>query len=125
MDDELVARHRALQIGLELDALEYLGAHRRLEEGVPALAVGLGAVHRDVGVAQQLLAAPAAHDDPDRGGDEDLAALDLERRVQRLDDALGDGDGLALGADVLEEHGELVAAEPRGGVARAQAAVQA
>src|SRR2546423_317263 len=77
------------------------------------------------GVAQQLLAAALADDDADRRRDEDLAALDPERWRHRLGDALGDGDRLALVAHVLEQDRELVAAQPRGGVACPQAAAQA
>ena len=43
--------------------------HRRLEQAVAALAVALGAVHRDVGVAQQLLGAAVVAGARDRDAD--------------------------------------------------------
>src|SRR3954452_20354107 len=51
--------------------------------------------------------------------------MQLERVAQRLDDTVGDRGRLARAADVLDEDRELVAAQPRGGVDRAQAAAQA
>ena len=39
-------------------------------------------------------------------------------RLKELDDPLGDRDHVLLGGGVLEEHGELVAAEAGGGVGR-------
>ena len=65
----------------------------------------------------------AADRDPDAGADEDLAALDLERLVHRLEDPVGDlGDARLV--DVLEQDDELVASEARGGVGGADAAEQ-
>ena len=94
-----------------------------------ALAAALGRVHRDVGVAQQLVGglAPACRD-----GDADAGARRAPpcRRAanglaQRLDDALGHVDRRRVVVGVLEQDRELVAAEARGGVAGADAAAAA
>ena len=55
MDLELVQLDRLLQLGLQLEPLDHALVHRRLEDAVAALAVALRHVHRDVGVAEQLL----------------------------------------------------------------------
>ena len=63
--------------------------------------------------------------DADRGRDEDLAPLELQRLGELRLDAPGDRlGGLGVG-DVLEEEAELVAAQPRHGVARAQRGAEA
>ncbi len=55
VQDELAVLQRALQVGLQLQALQGRVVHRGLEDLVATLALLLGHVHRDVGVAQQLL----------------------------------------------------------------------
>ena len=52
---EFVGEQRLAQIELELAALLHLRVHFRLEEVIGAAPVGLGAVERHVGVAQQLI----------------------------------------------------------------------
>ena len=58
--------------------------------------------------------------DPDRRADEQLAPVEQERRLQAVQDALGDDRRLARVADVVEQQRELVAAQPRDRVVRAQ-----
>ena len=86
VDDRLVGERQALvldrlaQVGLELQAGRDLGLHRRLEERIRSAAADLGAVHRDVGVAQQVVrrSVPArGDDDPDAAADRDLALVEL------------------------------------------------
>ena len=99
-----------------------------VEDLVAALAVALGRVHRDVGVAQQVLD-DAVADLADRDADARLhverLAGDLERLAHGGEHALGDLDRLRALADALEQDPELVAAEAGRGVAGAQAAAQA
>ena len=52
---ELLGRDRALQVRAELEPGEDTLVHLRLEHAVAALAVTLGAVHRRVGIADELL----------------------------------------------------------------------
>ena len=90
--DELVALERALQRRLEAEPSGQLDAHGLVEPldlAAPAL---LGAVHRGVGVAEQLdarLDVAAGGGDADRRGDEDLVAADRERRPQLAGDVGG------------------------------------
>ena len=97
-----------------------------LVQGVRAVRL-LDAVHRDVCVADEVLAArliSAADRDADAHVAGDVAAPERVRPVERFEHPPGRSDR-SLRVRVADEHGELVAAEPRGGVARAQAAVQA
>ncbi len=115
VDDQLVLDQRAAKVVLEVKASGGTLEHHVVEQrGAPAAGL-LGAVHRGVGVADQLVGAAA-----ERGGGRDadagvrehlLAAAERERPPERLQDALGDGDGVALVAEVLAQDRELVAAE--------------
>ena len=73
--DRLVGERQVLvldglaQVGLELHSRGDLGLHRRLEQRIRAAAADLGAVHRDVGVAQQVVRRAVA-----AGGDDDADA---------------------------------------------------
>ena len=55
MEDELVGGDRALERGCQGVARDHRSGHLRLEERNPVLASRLGRIHRDVGVAQQLV----------------------------------------------------------------------
>ena len=116
----------ALELAGERVAAQQRGGLAVVEDLEVALLLLLGGVHGDVGVAQHLgggrLAVLAERDagagaDPQRGGRE------LERLLERELDALGDAGG-ALVVAAVEQDRELVAAEPRGQVARAQAGAQ-
>ena len=72
-----------------------------------------------------VVVGPQPGGDADAGAGVHLAALDDDRGVEGVEDALGHLDHGAGVGRVLEEHRELVAAEPGGGVAGAQAAAQA
>ena len=81
----------------------------------------LRAVHRQVGVAQQLvggLLAGVADRDAGGGAQGQLPAVQDERRGQRPPDPLGGPDGALLGVRAGDEDGELVAAEAGHQVAR-------
>ena len=54
--------------------------------------------------------------DADTDPDRQLAAVEQERLVEGRDDPLGDPDGSPLTVGVLDQYGELVAAEPGNGV---------
>ena len=105
IDAQLAAVDGAAQIGLQPEELHGALVHGDVEDLVARLAAGLGAVHGDVGVAQHVLrpvVAGRAEGDADADRGEDLVRADAERHEQR------------------DEHGELVAAEARHGVARAE-----
>ena len=91
-------------------------------------ALGLRQVHRDVRALQQRLEVGAVlgeHGDPDARLEVDLGVADREGLGQRGADALGDLVGGAGVAHDRQQHGELVAAEPRHHVARAQRPLEA
>ena len=116
------------QVALELHPLDQLGVHLGVVALVAALAGRLGPVHGQVGVAQQLVGAVdvAVHPgDAHAAPDVQLAPVDLERLAQPFQHPVGHLDDVDVVAGVLDQHGELVAAEPGHGVAGPHAGVQA
>ena len=100
--------------------------HLGLEQRHARLAARLGRVHRDVGVAQQVVGRVvlrSAGGDADAGAHVDFVAVDPERCAQRADDPLADGEGV-FDLAALEQDGEFVAAQAGRQVGRAQAAAQ-
>ena len=112
---QLVARDRQTQIMLQHPAFTDRGAHRRLEEAIGVAAVGLGAVERGIGVAEQGLAIDGvvgANRDADAGRD----AVGFRRvagRTQRFQNGLGEPAGGFRVFHAGHQDGEFVAAEPR------------
>ena len=95
--------------------------HLRLEPHEGLVPPALRAVHRQVGVAQQLvggLVAGVADRDAGGGTQGQLAAVQDERRRQGPPDPLGGPDGALLGVRAGDQDGELVAAEAGHQVAR-------
>ena len=83
----------------------------------------LGVVHRDVGIAQQLLGVVVRlrEGHADAGGDMRVAAVEHERLLEGLGDRRRDALHVAAIADALEQDRELVAAEARHRVRRPRA----
>ena len=106
----------------QLEPLHRAIVHVRLERADGGATLGLGRVHRDVGVAQQLLDAGSrrGQSDADRGRHAQVPVADHERAGQRPEDPIADEPSLLIGRIGLQQHGELVAAEPRRRVGRAQ-----
>ena len=102
------------------------GEHVGVEAPDAIAARLLRGVHRQVGVPEQLLALDARLDrrQPDAPAQGERAPPDVHRCRQRAAHALGDGHALGDAAEVVEQEGELVPAEPRGGVAGAQAGLE-
>src|SRR5260370_806490 len=77
---------------------------------------GLRAVHRRIGVAQELVGVGGVarvERDADRRADVELGAGDRERLGERLEQVLGDAAGVLLGllaVEIAEQEQELVAA---------------
>ena len=115
---DLVALERALQVERELVAAANAGVHLGGVLAEVVLARRLGRVHGQVGVAEQLVGAGG------RGGERDadarlqagLAAGQVERALHRLQQRPGHRLGPHL-VGGLEQDGELVPAQPAGGVA--------
>ncbi len=118
-ESQLVLRHGGGQVELEPQALVGRGLHPGLEHHGTATPRGLGLVHGDVRVAQHrggrvLL---AQHGDADAGGGDDGPVPQAQGCGQGLKDPGGDGLGLVGGVPRgLQQHGELVPAEPGDGV---------
>ena len=104
---------RVVQLAAEPGVVDDVLAHPRLEPGPGRLAGVLGRVHRDVGVAQHLVGAVAGagERDADAGVREQLVLADPERHRERGQDARGGLLGLGR-VVVVEQHRELVAAQP-------------
>ena len=118
---QLAAFDAPSQVALEVDPLDRLVRHRRLEQGMALGRIRLGLDHRDLGFAEHLLGRrpPAAPErDPDRRADEPFAVTHRERGAQLGVDPLGDPVGLVDAGDLLEQDPELVATKARHRVAR-------
>ena len=99
-----------------LDLLLVLGGELGVEQAMLAAAVRLGAVHGDVrGAHQRFDAGPmiGRNGDADRRADVDAVRAQLERLGDGEHDAARDPLDLGGRLDLREEHGELVAGEPR------------
>ena len=127
LDDRLVVEAQlaalvdAAEEGSEVAPRRRLRPERGTEELGPAARRGLRGVHRDVGVAEEVvgrLAVGAAERDADAGGDHRRRVAQVERLAEGVGQADGDRQGAFLVPDVVEEDGELVAAEAGRGVAR-------
>jgi hypothetical protein len=120
-DGELLLQHRPAQGGFEVQPQQCALVHGGVEQPDRAVAGPLGGVHRQVGVAQQLVGV-AAGGEPhaDAGPCLHLPAGDRDRLAELGRQPLGHRQRVPHPADPFQQHRELVAAEPRGGVARAQ-----
>ena len=127
VDPEFPPLDGPVHLGRELQAIRGAGAHVGVEHLVVGLLL-LCFVHRGVRVAQEGVGVDAAvgrtRNDPDAGLDEHLLASQLEGGAQSLGDALGHLGGLVQAGDVFQEDGELVPAETRERVSRAQALLE-
>ena len=92
LEEELAALERQVDVLLEAQPLAQLLLHARLEHHEARLAGRLRVVHRDVGVAQQLLGVVARlrEGDADAGRDVGVAAVELQRLVEGTRDRRGD-----------------------------------
>ena len=136
-DDRLVVEHEllaldgALQVREQLEPLEHRCLHARFEDLVAALAVRLGDVHRDVGVAQQSVGVVRTRRGrsiaiPMLAPHEQLLAVEREwRRAAPRRCARRPSIASSASATSSSRMRELVAAEAGDGVGRAQARLHA
>ena len=121
VDVELAALQGVVQRGTGLHVVHRVGAHGFVEEhdaGTPEI---LRAVHGRVGIPEEVVGVRRAlgrHRDAQTRGDEDLLIRDRHRLGDRVGDALGDVHDGGGARHVLTQDDELVATEPRDGVAR-------
>ena len=124
---QLAAPDRVAQVVLQVQPRQAVGLHAGLEQDVMCPPARLGAVHGDIGVAQESIrpfVAGAAERDADARGGDEIPAVDPERAPELLLDAFGRRQRLVLRGDP-EQHHELVAAQARDGVFLAHAGQQA
>ena len=123
VDDQLAAIGRATQAGLEVETVDRRLVHLVGEHLVAVLAGRLGRVHGQVRVAQQLVDAGArgAVGDPDARRRADLRGRQRHGCLEHPEDALGDAGGVVGPGQLVDEDGELVAAQAGGGVAGTEA----
>ena len=113
---ELAGGQRLAQIVLHGAPHLHLRVHLRPEEAVGAAPVALGAVERQVGVADQLVGAlpvRRADGDADAGADHHLRAVEIVGRAHRLDDAQRQHGGIRRLRDGDLQDRELVSAHAR------------
>ena len=126
LEEELAVGQRAADVGLEAQALAQRLLHVRLEHDVAILAGGFGVVHRDVGVAQQILGCALGRRERHAHADADLdvGLPDHERHAERFDQLGGGPLDIRQPVDAFEQDGELVARQPRHGIGGAHGADQ-
>ena len=125
---ELACGQRLAQILLHDAAGLHLLVHRGLEEAERAAAVALGAVQREIGIAQQLVrgqAVTGTDRDADAGANIGLMAVDVVGLAHPFDDLLRQRGRLVGIGDRRLHDDEFVAAGPRDGVGLAHEAAQA
>src|SRR6476620_1833965 len=122
-EGELLLVERPAQLCDPLEAVEGSLVEVVVVERVVRIAVGLRAVHRGVGLLQQL-GAGLSERDSDARRDQEVPLTDVDGGPDLVEQALGDDGRLGRLVDGGEEHGELVASEPRNRVARADDLLQ-
>ena len=110
------------QVALARQAVDAAAVHALVEDHAAPGPAALGVVHRDVRVAQQLA---RGHERPrqrdaDARGDEELAPVDPQRSLSERCTRSAEFDASHSRADAVEQDRELVAADPRDGVAGPQ-----
>ncbi len=114
---------RRAQIDFQLAARLRLRVHLRLEKAEGRFAGGLGAIQRQIGVAQQVIGIMAIgrrHRDADGRADGHHVALDDVGLADDVDETLRQHGQLLRRLHFRHQHGELIAAEPRRGIALPQ-----
>ena len=120
---ELVAAQRGPQVGLQFEPLQGRLVHEASKHGVRTGATALGAVHRQIRIAQHLirvLVMRRAERDPDADAGVDLLAANEEFAQQHLVNAIGDACGVFEAGDFVQQDGELVSPQPGDRIARTQ-----
>ena len=128
MDFEGAVGQRLPQILLHGEPRLGAGIHRRLEEAMDAASLGLGGVHREVGVLDQLVEFGAVlrrQRDADAGVGRKMMTEALIRLPYRLVNAGHEFLDLGAAADGGLDHRKFVAAEAGDEIARLDAILEA
>ena len=113
---ELAALERAPQVSLEPQSTYRHVVQRGIEHRVPACAGVLGAVHRQVGVADDVLARSVrigGHGHADAGSGKHVLPIERQRQFGHLLHAFGHPHRVERFPDAIEEHGEFIATKTR------------
>ena len=128
MQAELVPGDGLAQLVFEIDQ-RLLGIFQcGIEQRVLVSSLSLGLIHGDIGIAQQGLGIATVQGrkgHANRGGGMNFLAVDIVGSLEQADDLACQYLGLRRVLQVLDDDGELVAAEPGDGVFLAQAVAQA
>lgn len=128
VDANLVVLDGVAEVAFEHEAFASGAAEAVAELDDAIFAVALGGEHGAVGLAEKLSAFFAVigeEADADAGGHANLVAFDFEGLFEDFKGALGGAVGIGAGEDVVEDEGELVAAEAGEGVGLAEAGLEA
>ena len=90
---DFLALDGAAQFAFQRQAVGLARAHRRLVDVDAVAADALGMIHRKLGVLDDLvgqLRLRIGQREPDRGGQEDLAVVEGDRRADGLADGFGE-----------------------------------
>jgi hypothetical protein len=120
---ELARMECLAEVELKQPPCLHLGIHFGMEQATDAAAIHLRAIQREIGLLQQFVAIHAilgGEGDADAGADHDLVPGCVERRIEHLDQPVGESGGLRRPVDRLDD-GKFVAAEPRHDVRLARA----
>ena len=126
-DGDFLALDGAAQFAFQGQPVALARAHRRLVDVDAVAADPLGVIHRQLGVLDDLvgqLGLRIGQRQADRGGEEDLAVVEGDRRADGLADGLGEGGDARRILFRHQDQAELVAGEPRQRVLRLQDAGQ-
>src|SRR5215218_4277711 len=127
VDPELLPYEGSPEPRLQYQALHGLSIHAGLEHLVASSASTFGSVHRQVRMPQEvrrLLLSGAVEGDPGADGGEHLLFFESKGRLQDLHDPHCNPGYVTPTSNALNQDGELVPAEARGGVFGAHAILQ-
>ena len=127
--EELAGVERVLEVDLECEPVLRCCPHPGLEHDPAVLARALGFVQREVGIAEKVIGRASLRErDPDTRGHRQGLPFGRSRvdwLAEYLADPLGDELGPGVEREILEQHDELVPAEPSNGVSLAHDTQQA
>ena len=109
---DLLALDGAAQFRFHGQPVGLARAHGRLEDFDAVAADPLGVIHGELGVLEHFLGVARlvfGERQPDRGGDEDFAVVEADRRAQGAAHGLGEGHDARGLAFRQQDQGELVA----------------
>src|SRR6185295_9548184 len=123
VDSELLVFDCLSQIAFELQSRNGARMHPAVKQFVTRLAIFLGAIHRDVGVTQNVvgpIVTARAECDADTRRSERRVLVEYEWLAELILNSLCDSDGISGVSHSVQKNRKLVAAETRECVDRTQ-----